>query len=575
MARSFIPTLRAASMALVVAFAPQVGVAELANTDLSKLRIALGAIVDDADAGFDAPADVAAYWDTLMSPKPPLADIGVAQAPLPAPNTLGNSFFGTTSSVSMTDTTSASNDGGGLFALQRSQASSVVLPAAAPSQLTPTIGTLAPLAFNTNPQINAAPAAPHDVDMTNFRIMLAGLSQTYTGKNATAVVNAQGPRGPIAVSVRSGTVTLADIRSYATALGFPPLPDGTMTVPVVIWPNATFRLNPNDRMALARDAGAFILALGTLDVNGATIEVTGTPNTHTPSFVPFVTIAAGGSLLMKNATLRGLGFGQTAKFSGLSVAGNLLQQSRGKITIIDSLFDGLLTMTLAGVSGAEISGNTFINVRSNTLRLINAPHTDINNNLFTGNLRTNGIRVDVGSSETRISKNIFLSGQRVAMLVTGGSDRVRISENIVWKRDGAGVKFLQTHCGSATDNILLDNRQKGIEVRKSMGTTVNGNLIAGNGSAGIWVSAQQPDARTSLQRNVLVANGSGLSAATGAEILMRDNNFTQQLPRLLDGDIARLTPNVAADLRGVTPLRLKDGFAAQDVEIMTLCGSKS
>lgn len=499
MARSLASTLGAACLALVVALAPQAG---LADVDLSKLRAALRMIEADAATGINAPIDVTAYWATL---------------PLPDTDTL--------------------------------------------------VG-----AQPTSPQ-TAAHALPQDVGTTNFRIMLAALSQTYTGKNATAVVNAQGPRGPIALSVRSGTVTLADIHSYATDLGLAPLDDGTLTAPVVIWPDATLRLGPGDRLALSQDAGAFILSMGTLDINGATIEATGPENVHTPSFVPFVTVIAGGSLIMKNTRVLGLGFGQTAKFSGLSVAGNLLQQGTGQVTITDSLFDGLKALTLAGVTGAELAGNTFINARDRSLHLINAPQTHIMNNAFLGGSRSNEILVDTGSSETLISKNIILSGQRVAMLITGGSDRVQVRGNIVWKRDGSGVKFLQTHCGMAAGNVLLDNRQKGVEVRKSNGTTVTHNLLAGNDSAGIWVSAQQPDAVTLLRENVLVANGSGVSAATGAQILLRGNDFTRQLPRLLDGDIARMTPKVAADLRGATPLRLKDGFADQNDDALTLCGS--
>lgn len=418
-----------------------------------------------------------------------------------------------------------------------------------------------------------ARAAQQDVDVTNFRLMLSTLLHTYTGENAMGVVNAQGDRGPMAISVRNGVVTLDELRAYSTAFGFSPLSDGTLTAPVVIWPGATLRLRAGDHLVMSRDKGAFILAMGTLDVDGAVIESAGSENMYTPSFNPFVTIASGGSLILKNAIVRNLGFGRTAKFSGVSVAGNLLQQGIAKISITDSLFDGLKNMSLVGVTDAQVSGNTFINVRDNALSVVNAPRANVHNNLFASGAMHNAIRVDKGSTETKITHNIFLAGERVAILVRGGSDRVTVRKNLVWQRQGAGIKFLQTQCGVIEDNILLDNRQKGIEIRKSNGTLVADNLIAGHGSAGIWVSAKQAGAYTSLKGNVLIANRSGLSVATGGEILMDGNNFKRQLPRLLDGDIRRLTSSVAADLAGIIPLRIKDGSTEPAISSAGFCGS--
>lgn len=564
---------------LAAVFAAQPGMADtdLGAIKLSDLRVALRAVEADLSAGLAAPADVSGIWATL-----PLFEKGATASPSfgmarEATSLSVNSFLGAENAAAAPDAMAATPKGadGGLFSIQLSEE----LPAF-PSDASLQRASLSerPLFEAVTPITQLAEAAevvPQDVDTTNFRLMLATLSQTYTGQNAMAVVNAQGPRGPVAVSVRAGTVSLTDLQSYAAAHGMPPLPDGTMTVPVVIWPDATLRLSPGERMALSRDSGAFILSMGTLDVDGATIEVSGPRNSYTPSFVPFVTVTGGGSLNMNRATLRGLGFGQTAKFSGLSVAGSLLTQNKGNVVIRNSLFDGLQNLTIAGVSGARVSGNTFINARNNTLYLINSPGTLIEDNLFSGGSHTNSIRVDKGSHETQISKNILMSGQRVAILVTGSSDYVQVRENLIWKRQGAGVKFLKTRCGLAQNNVILDNRQKGVEVRKSDGTVVNANLISGNGNAGIWVSAQGANARTLLSANILSSNGSGVSAATGAEILMNGNDLSGQLPRLLDGDIARLTRNVVEDLRGATALRIKDGHANQDIGIGVFCGSTS
>ncbi|MEM8654417.1 MAG: right-handed parallel beta-helix repeat-containing protein [Pseudomonadota bacterium] len=459
---------------------------------------------------------------------------------------------------------------------------------------TPVAPTPAPLApsgaffVGAAPSVAVAPQAPaaalgvwaetpghataQDVGLTDFRIMLAALAQAYTGKNNQAVINAQGPRGAVAISVRSGTVGLTDLQAYSASLGHPPRPDGTLTAPVVIWPEATLRLTPGDRLGLARDTGAFLMSMGMLDVDGATIEGAGPENPHTPSFTPFVTVMQGGSLDMHGATLRDLGFGQTPKFSGLSVAGSLMSRDRGSVRIEDSLFERLKVVSLVSTQAPRIIGATFRDARDAALHLMDTPGAEVRRTLFVGQSPTNAIRVDQGSAHTVIERNMFLAGERVAVLVDAGSDHVQVRGNLIWQRAGAGIKFLRTRCGLIEDNLILDNRQKGVEVRRSTGTVVRDNLIAGNRSAGIWVSAQAAAAQTALNDNILHGNGAGVSAATGAEILMQGNDFAKQFPRLLDGDIAPLTRHVAMDLQGDVALRIRDGQAATE-PADPLCGS--
>ncbi|MEO9684890.1 MAG: NosD domain-containing protein [Tateyamaria sp.] len=538
-------SLRSLLTAIVVAVTPHTALGDPSAVNLSEMRATLNQINAELGDDVKTPVDVAALW-TRLGRGAGVLDQAKAVTPLAAqttPPAVNGSLFGAGRS-------------------QDAEPKDAVTPAP--------IGLLSPL-LGTHV---ATPlrGVPQDVGTTNFRLMLASLAQTYTGKNNTAVVNAQGARGPVALSIQSGTVTLADIQAYSAAQGMPPLADGTMTMPVVIWPDATLRLDQGERLALARDAGAFVLAMGTLIVDRALIEAVGPENQHTPSFNPFVSVIGGGSLKMTGAILRDLGFGQTPKFSGLSVAGNLLNQTRGTVTIRDSLFDNLKGVQIAGMSGAEITGNTFGHLKDAAVTLTMAPGSSVAGNLFYGTARTNAIRVTAGSGHSQIDRNLFLDGERVAVLVDGQSDNVRVRDNVVWRRDGGGIKFSRTQCGLVAGNVILDNRQKGIEVRRSDGTVLRDNLIAGNSSAGIWVSAQARQARTALNGNILNANGAGLSTATSAEILLDNNDFSRQLPKLLDGDVGRLTHKMVADLRGSVPLRFKDGQAEHVSTDATLCG---
>lgn len=414
--------------------------------------------------------------------------------------------------------------------------------------------------------------APLDVSTTNFRLMLATLAQVYTGRNNLSVVTAQGARGAVALSVRSGTVTLADLKSFSEMHGAPPRPDGSLTLPVVIWPDATLRLSPGDRLALARDAGAFILSMGQLEVTGAVIEVTGPVNPHERVFEPFVTIAAGGSLHMEGATVRGLGFGRTVKFAGLTVAGNPLMPTRQDVVIRNTLFEQVRTVTIAGAPGALVEDNTFQDARSNALNVVGSVAAQVRGNLFRGESPTNAIRVDVGSDRVELSENIFLKGERVAILVGGGSNGVVVRDNLIWQRDGGGVKFSNSKCARAEGNVLIDNAQKGIEVRKSQETLVRDNRIVGGRSAGVWISAQAEDARTAIEGNTFERNAAGLMTATAGHIWLSGNDLRLQLPKLLDGDIAAQTRTVVTDLQGRKTVELRDMKATPHARMVGLCG---
>ena len=492
---------------------------------------------------------------------------------------------------------------GGLFAVQSAQPSVVEAPteiiggpalipsAIMPSAAEPTAAPepLAPLSgagglFAAQNALTDAPLmrahatggqralAPLDVTTTNFRLMLATLAQTYSGVNNLSVVTAQGDRGPIALSVKSGTVGLADLKSFSAAHGYPARADGSLILPVVIWPEATLRLTQGDHLALARDTGTFILSMGRMEITDAVIEVTGPKNPHEKVFTPFVTIASGGSLVMEGATVRGLGFGRTVKFAGLTVAGNPLMPTQQDVVIRNTLFEQVRAVTVAGAPHALVEGNTFQDARGNAFNVVGSPHAQIRSNLFRGTAQTNAIRVDVGSDNAVLAENVFLKGSRMAILINGGSNNVVVRDNLIWRRDGGGVKFFNTQCGVAHGNILIDNAQKGIEVRKSNGIMVRDNLMAGGRSAAIWVSAQAKGAQTAVRGNTFERNASGLSAATGAEIWTQGNDFTAQLPKLLDGDIARLTNAISVDLGGDKTLLLSQGQSKAQDALVSLCG---
>jgi len=148
------------------------------------------------------------------------------------------------------------------------------------------------------------------------------------------------------------------------------------------------------------------------------------------------------------------------------------------------------------------------------------------------------------------------------MLISSGSDNVAVSGNLIWKRNGGGVKLQDVSCGRIIQNVILDDRQKGVEVRNSAHTVIEDNRIIGNKGAGVLVAAQAPQAVTHVLGNLLRENGSGLYTASGAGLALRGNDMSNQLPRLLDGDITQQFRAIATDLRGEIPIFL-DGSGAR------------
>ncbi|MBC7738854.1 MAG: right-handed parallel beta-helix repeat-containing protein, partial [Candidatus Saccharibacteria bacterium] len=176
--------------------------------------------------------------------------------------------------------------------------------------------------------------------------------------------------------------------------------------------------------------------------------------------------------------------------------------------------------------------------------------------VFTGKMPTNAIRLVEGSADGIITDNIILGGKHAGILIGNGSTGAQIANNIVWKRDGGAISVLRSDCGRLTGNTIVDNRQKGIEVRVSLDTKIEANTVLSNQNAGIWVAGQAVGAQTYLTRNVLAANNAGITGAIGENIHLDGNDFSNQFPQFLSGDLTAQFQSIAMDLHGLKPIQL-------------------
>ena len=324
----------------------------------------------------------------------------------------------------------------------------------------------------------------------------------------------------------------------------------TLDVPLIIWTKASLRLGMGETLLLNRASGAFVLNFGNMDIDRATIAVTGEENQFSPKFNPFVATAGAGSVQVDGATISGLGFGHSAKFSGFSVLRHALSPARFPTRITNSIFSDVAGVSIQGVSDVVVQGNNFRQTRASAVTLARSSYGRVVSNVFTGGMPTNAIRIQDGSNNVIVAGNIILRGERAGIVVKNNSKRALVTNNIIWRRDGGGIQVVKSDCGQVSGNLVFGNAQKGIEMRNSRGSLIDGNLIAANHSAGIWVSAQDTTESTLIRQNRIAGNGSGLETATAGVLVLDGNDFSAQFPRLLKGEWARQTHVIAQNLTG-------------------------
>lgn len=398
-----------------------------------------------------------------------------------------------------------------------------------------------------------------EVQRMNMRLALTMLAQAYGAEDNGAVLGAQTSPELEALVIRKGNLTLADLRMALRENRVQRIAAGgplTLTVPLVIGAGASLNLQPGDAIELSRTDGAFIVNFGHLQVQGGSISSVGAPNPRIPSFMPFVTTADGGSIHLRDARLRDLGFGETMKFSGVSVMGSVLRIAAQPSVIEDSRFDNLLSVSVSSSHGFTLRGNRFRDMRGAAVVVSQARDAQILSNLFSGRMPTNAIRVENGSAKGNIAGNVILDGERAGIVVRNDSNNARISDNIVWHRKGGGIAVLKSDCALINGNTVIHNSQKGIEIRSSEAARVEGNTLLSNHSAGLWVSAQPKGTQTRLTGNVLIANGSGIATAAGEKLLLEGNDFTGQFPQFLGGDLTVHANLIALNLDGQKELVL-------------------
>ena len=403
------------------------------------------------------------------------------------------------------------------------------------------------------PETPPFPDGPAPV-LASGKLQLA-LSQLaiHAGTNGhIALIRAQGGRGD-ALFLQSGFTDLATLARLATEQGLSGLTiDGqtvTLTRPLVIWMGAGLHLLPGDRLRLSAPDGTFLLNFSRLDVESATLEITGESD-----FRPFLLTTGQGTLRLEGSTVTGLGFARSDTFGGVSILSRGLFRPDHPPLIRNTTFTDTGLLFLAGAEGAWVVGNQFLTPRTGGITLSATTSATVTGNLIHAAQGSAAIRLRDGAADTRLTGNLILNSLRTGVMGEGNLTNLTLAGNAIAGSGGVGLLLRRTDCLRLSGNLIADNGAAGVKLVETGRARIARNAILHNDGSALTLQTQPQGARTDLSANLLMSNRDGLSGAGLGPVTLDGDDLTGQLPRLFSGEFAQYLPAylTARDTSGTT-----------------------
>lgn len=398
----------------------------------------------------------------------------------------------------------------------------------------------------------AAPSA--EFDLIDLRFILIEMARATGTNDQLSVLRAQ-PQGRLkALSIQKGDADLSTVIKTATDMGFYGA-DG-LTIPLVIQAGA--RLTIADTLMLDRASGAFLINFGRMEVIGGSIIGAGTENANIPEFRPFFTTLGTGSFDVRGAVIQSLGFGSAPAFSGFAAIEAGLYRPEEVSSIQDTLLRDVMSTQFDGLQSPKIVGSIFDHSSGNALELRQTQNAQVSQNLFI-NSGGDALRITHGSVGTRVNDIEIYEAGLNGIRVNISSHATRLNDVTIWNAAKIGLSVDRSDCVAISHVSVLFPGQKGVSLRRTRATQLTDSSVLGSRNAGLFV-AEQPDGTVlTLARNRIAGNRVGISTAAPAEIHLDANDFSQQFPRFLKGDLSGSIATLTANLTGSAPLVLQAG----------------
>lgn len=370
-------------------------------------------------------------------------------------------------------------------------------------------------------------------------ILLRRISVPASQGFVEASLQAQPDRRAAAIVIESGTFNLEEVAQILRTRGFgdylEKAPNGYVAHrPIFIWTGGALKVGPGERLSFDASQGAFVINTGALEIEGARLDAVGV---NRSGFRPFLLTTFAGATRINRTEIVGLGFSGLAEASGIAFTHQqFLSAATNSLT--DNVFEDGVGVTVSGARGFEISGNRFVDGPQIVMMIKAAREVRIAGNIVSQRSGLHAIKVSNGSSKVDISHNIIVGSPGNGVFVDGGVTAIRVSDNLIGRSRLTGISVDGAACVAIENNAVIANRSRGIAMRSVLHAKVQGNDLIANVSAGLTISGQFEHSSVRVARNNFVNNRFGLSGSIVGEVNLVANDFTQQLPRIADGEFA-------------------------------------
>lgn len=410
------------------------------------------------------------------------------------------------------------------------------------------------------------------IDSSNVRLALAQLAMSSgTGPRPDLSAALTAGDGQ-AIYLRGGAIDLAGLEAAiaGTALHDALRRDGnrlTLHRPVIVMQGAALRLSPGEALYLSREDGAFLAVFGTFEAEAARIGISSMQDSEesAQSFRPFIAAAGTGSLDLRDSDVTGLGYGPAAITSGLAIAtGGLYRPERASHIEGNRLTD-LHGVSVDGSARLSVTDNRVEASRGVALRLSRGDDTVLRDNLVLGSAGEYALRVAGPSRGAEITGNVLLQGRHGAVRIDDDASELFVAGNVMTGFRGTALTIDEgVDCLRLSGNLIAENGGSAISLTNSGALVLDANAILDNGGTGIALSAQRPETAVLVLDNVIAGNRSGIRTAMTADLRVARNDLTDQLPRLLSGEMAQHLPLYLKQLRDTGTVDLSiDGVDAR------------
>lgn len=410
------------------------------------------------------------------------------------------------------------------------------------------------------------------------QIALTQLSISEGTNNQLRVQQAQ-HNSKAGIFISAGVISLQDLASAAQAQGISgiAMADGVVTLsrPLVIWQGATLLIHPGDVLQMQAAEGAFLLNFGKLDLRGATLRSDVAADAPESQYRPFVLTSGSGQVYAEANQFQALGMADLGPFAGFVISTQGLFASTTPSVLRDNRFEDIGGVALIGSKGAQVTQNAFLASRGGALILAQVGNGAVLGNTIYQTKAGAGLRVTARSKDMLIAGNLVLGGQGNGVQVDGGSFGITLRGNAVLDNAQSGLAAKTASCLAVQDNVIAANGAVGLRLTKTGYVQVTGNALVNNAGSAIAVGAQLTKARMDLNNNLMAQNQIGLTGAALHLVTLRDNDLSQQLPRIFDGEFAQhqaaFLTSGRTDHAAVFQI---SSAAADDAEFASICSQE-